>query len=216
MAKQQVAWFVFGLPGSGKSTLCSQLARRYQVQWINVGLLLKKLIRDNRDDLETNAAREAVASGSTAPNWLVQKLIAQELRERRKNHTIFDGYPRDHIQLGSLPSFLENHHFSAKGVLGILLDIPVEVVFTRIAKRRMCKNCGTPEIEPIAECPNCSGAMERRADDLLHVTMGARIDWFYKHELPIAEYFKANYALLWLSAELTQQEVLSRLLKFVG
>lgn len=91
---------------------------------------------------------------------------------------ILDGYPRTEAQFEKLKSQISDE----TQVIAVFRDTPVDVIMSRVAKRRVCKDCKTTHSVDDGCCPKCGGESLIRKDDSV---IQARLAEFERNTLPI-------------------------------
>lgn len=91
-----------GIQGSGKSTQAKILSQKLNLPYVEMG----QLLRDRLDELspEANQIRQALETGNLVPNQITINTLNKKLKDAQYNSGfILDGYPRNDVQLKSLP-----------------------------------------------------------------------------------------------------------------
>lgn len=183
---------VIGPQASGKGTQAEKLAEKFNLAYIEMGSLLRKITQD-----ETplgNKIKNYVGKGLLVPDELIAEVIDSYLRRIDKlDGTVFDGFPRLVSQAESLEKFLEEK--GRKIDLVINLKLPREVTFKRLAGRRTCERCSQvynlltepPKREGV--CDICGGKLVVRFDET-PALINTRLDEFEKQTKPLIEYFR--------------------------
>jgi adenylate kinase len=154
---------VLGRQGAGKGTQCARLASRLGIGHLSTGDLFRAEIAAG-----TALGRQLdryVAAGELVPDEVVLDVVAANLgsTELRANGYLLDGFPRTLAQGQALFEVLG----ASAADLALEIDVPVEVVGSRLAARRSCGPCGTIVAARPGQrrCDTCGGPLERRADD---------------------------------------------------
>ena len=156
-------YVIMGVPGSGKSSQASWLARDLDLVHISVG----DIFRWNVEQHTKMGAdvRRIMAAGELVGDDLAEKVTAQRLADHDWNYGfIIDGFPRNARQA---EFFLEGYDIDAV----IHLDLPDSEVRRRVLARRLCSGCGMDynliEGRPREEgkCDVCGGTLVTREDD---------------------------------------------------
>lgn len=154
---------VLGRQGAGKGTQCARLATRLGVPHISTGDLFRAAIADG-----TSLGRKAqryVDNGALVPDELVLDLVAAHLgsADARRIGYLLDGFPRTLAQGQALFEVLG----ASAADLALEINVPLVAVLPRLARRRVCADCGnvTNAEEEQVPCPRCNGVAVRRDDD---------------------------------------------------
>jgi adenylate kinase len=180
---------VLGRQGAGKGTQCVRLATRLGVSHLSTGDLF-------RTEIATGSALgrqldRFVSTGELVPDDVVLDVVAANLgsAEVRARGYVLDGFPRTLAQGQALFEVLG----AAAAELAIEIDVPVEVVGSRLAARRICTACGniTAARDDQRRCGPCGGTLERRADDHAEA-IARRLSLYDEQSAPL---------LIWLDSQ---------------
>ena len=173
---------LFGAPGCGKGHLWSVLQEKLlklfnprDVGYISTGNLIRDEIA-RKSELGLQIAK-LVQSGFLISDNIVDSLIANALKAKQ-TIKVLDGYPRTNSQFDYFVSQIDED----TEVIAVFRDTPEDIILSRIAKRRVCKDCKHTHTSDNACCPKCGGESIVREDD---VVITSRIEEFKKHTLPI-------------------------------
>ena len=147
---------LIGKPGSGKGTYGSLLAKRYaNVTFLSVGDILRHYAKQN------HVLDKKLKSGELVKNKMVNDAVIDSLAylQEQKLHllkddskkesdsgslfndggeyVILDGYPRSHGQMKLLSTWPR----SLVPALAIHIDVPDDIVTTKLLGRRKCSIC---------------------------------------------------------------------------
>lgn len=116
---------LFGIQGSGKSTIGRYLASKYGVPFIAIGDILRKL---REEDSETGRLiKNTIDQGHFIPDELAMKVINERLEEEdAKDGFILDGAPRNLTQEKLFKQELD---------LAIIVNLDEEEAFRRLLGR---------------------------------------------------------------------------------
>ncbi|MCI6418914.1 MAG: adenylate kinase [Bacteroidales bacterium] len=159
-----------GAPGSGKGTQSDLLVKKYGLQHLSTGDVL-------RAEIATGSALghqidALISKGNLVPDDMMYGVIENYIASLPKDckGTIFDGYPRTVAQAAALTHLLKKYNMDA-----IMIDLLVDeqLLIQRLIDR---------------------GKMSGRADDNLN-TIRHRIAVYHNQTEPIAHYYlhKGNY-----------------------
>ena len=175
-----------GKPGSGKGTQASTLSRALSIPHLSSGDILRAEIRDGTEF--GRLVEEYVLRGEIGPEELITKAILDHIeRKGIGGGYILDGFPRTLLQAEEL-----DKRFPPGRAL--LLSVPDQVIIDRLSKRHTCSGCGGifridgPESTE-ASCPECGGALSRRADDHPDAIM-MRLETFSREVMPVVSYYE--------------------------
>lgn len=113
---------LFGLAGSGKGTQGKALSEIFGWRWLSVGEAIR----------QTGEYQEIVNRGELIPDEKVIELMTKQIEKAEAEgfDVILDGYPRDQKQAEWLAA-----HMSEKLTGAIVLEVPKEELFARLALR---------------------------------------------------------------------------------
>ena len=113
---------LFGLAGSGKSTQGQILAKRYGLEWLSVGQVLR----------DTGKFDKILEKGELVDDKVVVEIMNEKIQEIRKGgkDIILDGFPRDIAQAKMIPKELAGEIKKA-----VILDVPKDELMVRIMTR---------------------------------------------------------------------------------
>ena len=120
-----------GPPGSGKGTQARLLAKRYGLEPVSTGQLLRDLA--TRHTPVARVVRGLLAAGRLVPNRIVLEVVRRRLAELedRGRGWIMDGFPRTTPQARAFDAMLQDHALDAV----IELHVPPEAVAERLRAR---------------------------------------------------------------------------------
>jgi adenylate kinase len=155
-------YVIMGVQGCGKGTQAKMLAEKLDLVHISVGDIFRWNI-GNHTKLGAKIQR-IVTSGELVPDSIVEDMMEERIEQHDWNYGfILDGFPRNEGQAAFL---MERYDIDAV----IQIDVPDDVVTSRIAGRRKCDQCGKDvnvagmDPEPTT-CEACGGHLTQRADD---------------------------------------------------
>ncbi len=181
---------LLGAPGAGKGSLASRLSNEKKFKHLSTGDIFRGL--DKESDLGQQV-QAVMASGQLVSDELTIEVVKDILTDISEPY-ILDGFPRNLFQAEALDTFAK-----IDKVLEIKTDDSILV--NRITGRRSCSQCGEiyhlsnkpPRIENI--CDLCQGVLKHRADDTVE-KVSTRLEVYYKHTLPLLEYYSKKGMLL--------------------
>lgn len=182
---------LLGPPGAGKGTQAEVLTKKFGIETISTGVMLRAAMRDGTE-LGT-LAKEYIDAGKLVPDEVVVGIVKERLsQDDCKNGFILDGFPRTIAQAEALT----DAGVEIDKVLS--LEVDDEVIVERLTGRRECKSCGTPyhiKNKPVpadGKCVVCGGSdIIQRADDN-EETIRNRIKVYHEQTEPIKEYYASR------------------------
>ena len=186
---------ICGAPASGKGTQCEKIVAKYGLFHVSTGDMLREAAADPdnevaaQHDLAGTMERGELVSDELITQLLVQKLDSEEVKEKG---WLLDGYPRTAVQAAALEKYFL---IPSKCVL---LDVPEEVLVSRVCGRRKDPETGTiyhletnpPKGETDEETEAIMARLEQRKDDT-EEALKTRLVNFNSNKTAIEEKFSA-------------------------
>lgn len=182
---------LFGAPGAGKGTQSSLLVSRDKMVQISTGDLFRAAIKNN-----TSLGVEAKAymdKGELVPDSIVIGMVKEAVQKQSGVDFILDGFPRNIQQATELKKMLAG--LGLKIGKAVFLEVPQQMLVSRLTGRRVCENCGTVyhvESKPPQKegaCDKCGGKVVQRADDKESVVI-TRLRVYEESTAPLKLFFK--------------------------
>lgn len=184
---------LFGPPGSGKGTQATNLVKKYNLQHISTGDLLRaEKQKETPLGLE---AKKFMDQGLLVPDEVVIGMISNKLDDmsEKVHGFIFDGFPRTVAQAEALDKLLDFKKIEIESVLA--LDVSEEELVKRIMKR---------------------GETSGRADDVDENTIRQRITEYENKTAPVAGYYSEQKKVINIPGEGSIDETFVLLAKQVN
>ncbi|MDD2622713.1 MAG: adenylate kinase [Bacteroidales bacterium] len=123
---------LFGPPGSGKGTQSKMLLKKYNLEYISTGDILRcHIVNKTPQGIE---AKALIDKGQLVPDELVVELLEAKLTQNKDaNGFLFDGFPRTLVQAYILEGLLLKINSSLNAV--IALDVPKQELTRRLLNR---------------------------------------------------------------------------------
>lgn len=178
---------VTGPPGAGKTTALVSLERAHR-------RLARFAVREYGLALAEAGhplglkMRDVLLRGDLVADDLVQQEFAHFLGQLPAGveSVAVEGYPRDTAQCADLAEAVAAAGGRLAGL--VVVDVPDEVVFARVAARRICTSCGLPVPATNATCAACGGPAASRHDDALDL-LNRRLRDFRTISAQVRSYF---------------------------
>jgi len=182
---------LLGAPGSGKGTQAALLAKELNLPHISTGELLRSAVKAGTElGLK---AKAVIDRGELVSDEIMLDLLEERLSQKdAQTGFILDGYPRNTAQAEALDKLLERLIQPVDEALQI--DIDVEVVIARIAKR---------------------AAEEGRSDDSEEVARN-RMHVYAEQTAPVVDYYAHKGVLSRVLGDGTIDEVYQRLMSVLN
>ena len=182
---------LIGPPGAGKGTQSDFLVKKFKLEQISTGNLLREQIKNKT--ILGNKIEDIINVGKFVSDEIVNSLLEKIISDPSKtNKLIFDGYPRNLTQAKNLDFMLSKYSQKISAVL--FLDVDRDAVKKRIEGRLFCLKCQktfnkyfNPSNQDDHKCDD--KFMQKRNDDNLNTIIN-RFDTFVKSTKPVLEYYK--------------------------
>lgn len=116
---------LIGLPGSGKTTIAQEIAKKYGVCMVKTGEILRKMAQGEGEEAEE--IKLSLEKGEVVDDRIVAEIVQKRIQEVDcQNGFVMDGYPRQLSQL---------EHFDPQFDWCFYLDISEEVASARLINR---------------------------------------------------------------------------------
>jgi adenylate kinase len=194
---------MMGAPGAGKGTQSRMLSGTLGVPQISSGDIFRENLK-NATPLGL-LAKQYMDSGALVPDDVTINMVMERLsRPDCAAGAVLDGFPRTLAQAAALDKALADKALQVR--LAPLLEVSDDAVISRMAGRRVCRNCqamyhvefSPPKAEGV--CDKCGGELYRRADDEPE-TVRNRLFVYYKQTAPLVGYYFAHGVLVLLNGE---------------
>ncbi len=183
---------ILGRQGAGKGTQCVRLSRHFVVPHISTGDMLRAAVREGTE--LGIMAKLVMDAGNLVGDEIMVGIVDERLNrdDARGRGYILDGFPRTVPQAQALDRITEHQPIDV--VLD--LDVPRDLVLTRLTSRRVCRDCGTNYVADGAEkspwiCEVCGGDVMHRDDDTPDA-IAHRLDLYEEQTAPLIEYYEAQ------------------------
>lgn len=199
---------LLGPPGAGKGTQAKRLSRELGLAYCSTGSVLR---REETRPTELGAEIHGfLKEGHFVPDELVLKIVYHWLQAVRAEF-VLDGFPRTLAQGSALDAFLAESERPA--ATAIYLDVPDEVLESRVSRRVCCDPCGNVWVrgEAPPKCPDCDGLVGPRGDDSLDLYR-SRLAEYQSKTLPLLPYYEGHARLRRISGEGSPMEVFTRMM----
>ncbi len=181
---------LLGAPGAGKGTQAAVISERLNIPQISTGNIIREALRSGTE--MGLKAKSFMDAGKLVPDEVVIGIIKDRLQaDDCQNGFILDGFPRTIPQAEAL----DEMGVEINKVIDI--EVPDEVIITRLSGRRVCEKCGRPyhliDLKPRVEgiCDDCTGALIQRKDDQID-TIKNRLEIYHSETEPLKGYYEAQ------------------------
>lgn len=209
---------LIGPPGGGKGTQAKFLIDHFSIPQISTGDMLRENVRN-----ETSLGEEAgkfMNKGKLVPDSVILDMMKKRLAEQDCNNGyILDGFPRTIPQAEGLDILLKNLNQKLDHVM--VMDVPDNLIITRLSNRRSCKKCGQVYnllFEPpnnAGKCNNCNEELYLRSDDN-PATIQQRLNVYHKQTEPVIKYFSDQGLTKIIDSKGTIDEIRLEILQIIS
>ncbi len=177
-----------GAPGAGKGTQAEIISKNFKIPTISTGNIIREALKSGSE--VGLKAKSYIDKGHLVPDEAVIGIVQDRIsRDDCKNGFILDGFPRTVAQAEAL----DNSYVNIDKVIDIEVDD--ELIYKRMAGRRVCSTCGKTynvdlDMKPKADgiCDVCEGALVQRMDDKLE-TVKERLKVYYEQTHVLKDYY---------------------------
>jgi adenylate kinase len=182
---------LFGPPGCGKGTQATSISHRFHIPAISTGEMFRAECKAG-----TELGRRACSilkSGGLVGDGIVNQIVAGRIQQPDcASGFLLDGYPRTLEQAHFLDALVTK--LGLPKPVAIHLDVPAQVLVSRITARRQCGHCGRiynmlsqpPKTGEI--CDDDFTPLIRREDDTEEVIL-ARLQAYHDATGPVLAYY---------------------------
>ena len=206
---------LIGPPGGGKGTQAKFLIDRFAIPQISTGNMLRGNIHNNTSLGQD--AQKFMKSGQLVPDSIILDMMKKRLAEEDCcNGFILDGFPRTIPQAEGLYNLLKGMNQKLDHV--IVMDLPDNLIITRLSNRRSCKGCGQVYnliFEPpknAGKCNICNEDLYLREDDN-PATIQRRLTVYHQQTKPVIKYYSDQRLTKIIDSKGTIDEIRSDILK---
>lgn len=199
---------LIGPPGVGKGTQAAYITKKYSLEYVTTGELLRKEAKN--ETILGEAIRLAISSGRLVSDDLVDNLVSNAV-SNAKVGILFDGYPRTLNQAHNLDKILVKNNRSLDFVINMSLDD--DTLIKRISGRFVCVACSTVynrffvNTKKDGICDNCGSVEFSTRSDDNEVVIKKRLEIFHKENSEILKYYKQHGLLVDIRCDASVEEI---------
>jgi len=209
---------LLGPPGAGKGTQAGAISEKYKIPHISTGDIFRANLKEGTSlGLE---AKKYMDAGALVPDELVVRIVGDRLNAPdAADGALLDGFPRTVAQAEALSDYLAEKGRQVTHCL--CLEVPDGVLVSRLAGRRMCRECGAGfHVEfspPPAEghCNQCGGEIYQRDDDM-EATIQNRLQVYHQQTSPLVEWYARRGLLRKIDGQGPVEEIKARIFAALG
>ena len=206
---------LIGPPGGGKGTQAKFLIDHFAIPQISTGDMLRGNLNNNTS--MGKKAQKFMNSGQLVPDSIILDMMQKRLTEQDcKNGYILDGFPRTIPQAEGLDYLLKGVNQQLDHV--IVMDVPDNLIITRLSNRRSCKGCGQvynlifEPPENAGKCNNCNEELYLREDDNPAIIQ-QRLTVYHRQTKPVIKYYSDQRLTKVIDSKGAIDEIRSDILK---
>jgi adenylate kinase len=180
---------LLGAPGAGKGTQGAMLAERLGVPKVSTGDILRDAVREGTPlGLE---AKRFMDAGELVPDEVILGLVRDALDgPDARDGAIFDGFPRNTAQAGSLSAILAERGRTLDAV--VVIDVPEESLVRRLSGRRTDPVTGRVyHVDHNPAPPEIEARLVQRPDDR-EETVRNRLRVFQESTAPLVAHYEST------------------------
>ena len=209
---------LLGAPGAGKGTQVKLLQKKFDLECIGSGDLLRA--RKEKQDYTGVKIAEIIDAGKRMSTPVIFKLWMDKMEKFKQdpdlNGFIMDGSPRTIFEAQMLDQALEWYEWQDNKKV-IFLKISEQESIDRLTKRRMCRQCGRVipyigEFKTLEKCDKCGGELFRREDDEID-DIKERLRWFKEEVMPAIDFYRDKGQLIEVNGEQLIKDVHKEILE---
>ncbi|MBI3627494.1 MAG: nucleoside monophosphate kinase [Candidatus Sungbacteria bacterium] len=221
------AVFVFGPPGSGKSTQAAFLAQEFGAVDLDSGELLREMLHDpsKTGDPKIKEEKAKYDAGQLNDSMWVESMVIQKVKElaAEGKSIIFSGNPRTLVEADKEIPEIQILYPGRMAAFSIVVKDDTSLF--RNTKRKICTECGrvfpwSPNEPAPLLCPDCGGTVSSRPDDTSEI-IGERLKVFHRLTEPVLNYLRSkNIPVIEIDgeplADIVSQSLKENFLKVLG
>lgn len=218
--KKPLIIIILGAQGSGKGTQAKMLMKRFGLEYISSGDLLRA--RKKKKDFTGIKTGQVIDQGIRIHTPVIFKMWMDKFEEFKKKPRfkgfIIEGSPRTVAEAELLELALDWYEWLENKKV-IYIDISLKEAVWRLTKRRMCRKCGrimpfVGQFRKMKKCDKCGGELFTRKDDN-EKAIRKRLGWFKKEVMPVINYYKKRRELIKINGEQSIEDVFQDILKAI-
>ena len=203
---------LFGPPGAGKGTQAQFIVKNYNYFQLSTGDLLRHEIK-NKTQLG-DKINTIISKGDFVSDEIVNVLLKKSITNLKfRDRIIFDGYPRNILQVQNLNKILLE--FKQKIEVIIFLNVSRDIIKKRIIGRMTCEKCNMVlneffNSEEIELHPCGKNFLTKRKDDNFDTIM-SRYDIYMDKTKPVLDYYSNNQSFHEIDGALKIEEITNKI-----
>ena len=209
---------ILGPQGSGKGTQAQLLAKKFNLEHLEIGDMLRE-IATRKNDFSKKVNQIINQQGKLVPtDWIIKMLKLRLQSMPLEQGIIFDGSPRRLVEAKKLEKMLND--LGRKINYVFFVKIGNKESIKRLAIRMTCDKCNQPFIlgkdvkRGQKKCPLCGGPLYQRKDDTPE-KVRRRLNIYKKETMPVIEYFREKGQSIEINGEQSIKKVREDILSHI-
>jgi adenylate kinase len=210
---------ILGPQGCGKGTQSEMLARKFNLEHIDMGKFLRE-VASSDTPLGKEVYHIQNVTKTLVPARILEEVFTIKLQSiPREQGIVFDGFPRNIDQAQYFEKALLE--FGRKIDTVFFIKISKEESFKRISKRWICEKCrnvlimGQDIKNETDKCPQCGGKIIQRIDDI-EEGIKIRLEVFENETIPVINHYYEKDKVTEINGEQAPEKVFEEILKKLG
>ncbi|GAB4050175.1 nucleoside monophosphate kinase [Catellatospora paridis] len=141
----RIVLFVFGSPGSGKTTVVRRISAEIGAETVHSSRILREAQTNPAIDIGIRSQiKQNMLTSTPMPAEIYVTVAAKALKQRPTTNLLaFDGFPRTLAQTKAIPGLLQEAGYGQHTVVGIQLVVDEATAISRVKSRVFCSTCGS-------------------------------------------------------------------------
>jgi len=220
--KHPLIVILVGPPGSGKGTQADLLRKKFKLELIGSGDLLRA--RKKIKDFTGKKIAQTIDGGKRVPTPIIFNLWMEKMESfaQKPNFRglIMDGSPRTKMEADMLELVLDWYGWQSNKKVIFLDDIAPKKLIWRLTRRRVCSGCNRNipylgAMKDLKACDRCGGKLVTRADDNPQ-GVKERLGWYKRDVMPAIDFYRRKKELIEIDGDQPIEKVFSDILKAIG
>ena len=184
---------LFGPPGAGKGTQAQYIVDNYNYFQVSTGDLLRNEIK-KKTSLGENIEK-IISKGEFVSDGIVNSLLKDSINNlKSKDKIIFDGYPRNLLQVENLEKYLIEFKQNIGAI--IFLNVTRDIIKKRIVGRITCEKCNMTLNEYLdpkkIELHPCGRDFLKKREDDDNAIAIFRYDTYIEKTKPVLDHYSKS------------------------